>query len=330
MVSFRGPQPSNFVPFTPNKWENFERRKENQGFKNLYIKIVRQSQLLISIDHLPLSSVTNGSLIKLHLFPFLTTLLFALQITARDSQFFSKVTHFDKNSVKETELPNKEAPEVNKPEQQPPFIPETENSYGLYGHHDEYNQVPSTTTNPTSYHPYKTEFENSNNKYYNNDAYNTRFSETGYNNNKDSYEGNQYELSDTKYTEEEYNNNNNKYHNSYQNNNQKYYNNDAANGIYSYNNNNNNYNANNNRYNTYNNNNAVNGYNGERQGMSDTRFLEGGKYFHDVAAEKYNPTNYGDSSREVNTNNWYNNRGGNYNGNQNQQEFEDEHENFEP
>ncbi|RZB65006.1 hypothetical protein D0Y65_041175 [Glycine soja] len=300
MVSFRGPQPSNFVPFTPNKWENFERRKENQGFKNLYIKIVRQSQLLISIDHLPLSSVTNGSLIKLHLFPFLTTLLFALQITVRDSQFFSKVTHFDKDNVKVTELPNKEAPEVNKPEQQPPFIPETM--------------------------AYMTEFENSNNKNYNNDAYNTRFSETSYNNkyyNKDSYEGNQYELSDTKYTEEGYNN---KYHNSYQNN----YNNDAANEKYSYNNNNNkNYNAHNNRYNTYNSN-AVSRYNGERQGISDTRFLEGGKYFYDVGTEMYNPTNYGDSSREVNTNNWYNNRGVNYNGYQNQEEFEDEHENFEP
>ncbi|KAG4949400.1 hypothetical protein JHK84_042859 [Glycine max] len=196
--------------------------------------------------------------------------------------------------------------------------------YGLYGHHDESNQVPSTT--PTSYHPYKTEFENSNNKNYNNDAYNTRFSETSYNNkyyNKDSYEGNQYELSDTKYTEEGYNN---KYHNSYQNN----YNNDAANEKYSYNNNNNkNYNAHNNRYNTYNSN-AVSRYNGERQGISDTRFLEGGKYFYDVGTEMYNPTNYGDSSREVNTNNWYNNRGVNYNGYQNQEEFEDEHENFEP
>lgn len=257
-------------------------------------------------------------------FLFLTTLLFALQITVRDSQFFSKVTHFDKDNVKVTELPNKEAPEVNKPEQQPPFIPETENSYGLYGHHDESNQVPSTT--PTSYHPYKTEFENSNNKNYNNDAYNTRFSETSYNNkyyNKDSYEGNQYELSDTKYTEEGYNN---KYHNSYQNN----YNNDAANEKYSYNNNNNkNYNAHNNRYNTYNSN-AVSRYNGERQGISDTRFLEGGKYFYDVGTEMYNPTNYGDSSREVNTNNWYNNRGVNYNGYQNQEEFEDEHKNFEP
>ncbi|KAL2970888.1 hypothetical protein AAZX31_15G163400, partial [Glycine max] len=162
--------------------------------------------------------------------------------------------------------------------------------YGLYGHHDESNQVPSTT--PTSYHPYKTEFENSNNKNYNNDAYNTRFSETSYNNkyyNKDSYEGNQYELSDT----------------------------------------NKNYNAHNNRYNTYNSN-AVSRYNGERQGISDTRFLEGGKYFYDVGTEMYNPTNYGDSSREVNTNNWYNNRGVNYNGYQNQEEFEDEHENFEP
>ncbi|TKY71736.1 E6 protein [Spatholobus suberectus] len=261
-------------------------------------------------------------------FLFLATLLLPLQITARDSQFFSKVTHFNNNNVKETELPNKEAPETNKPEQQPAFIPETENSYGLYGH-DESNQLPSTTptTTTTSYHPYKTEFEDtnkySNNKYFNNEAYNNK---KYYN--KDAYGGNQYKLSDTKYTEEGYNNN--KYYNSYQNDNQKYYhNNDAANGKYYYNNHNN-YNANNNRY-SYNTNAANNRYNGEKQGMSDTRFLEGGKYFHDIYAEKYNPTNYGDSSRGVNTNNWYNNnRGGNYNGYQNQEEFEDEQENYEP
>ncbi|KAK7412378.1 hypothetical protein VNO78_03834 [Psophocarpus tetragonolobus] len=241
-------------------------------------------------------------------FLFFSALLLPLQITARDSQYFSKVTHLDNNNVKETQLPNKEAPEVNKAEQQPPFIPETENSYGLYGHDDESNQVPSTTT-PSSYHPSNT-----------NDVYNTRFTQTGYNNNnryysKDSYGGNQYELSDTKYNEEGYNN---KYYNSYQNNDQKYYNNDAANDNYYYHNNNNNYNANKDRY------------NGEQQGMSDTRFLEGGRYFHDIYSEKHNPTNYGGSSRQVNTNNWNDNRGANYNGYQNQEEFEGEQENFEP
>ena len=261
-------------------------------------------------------------------FLLFTTLFLALQISARDSQFFSKVSHFDNNNVKETELPNREAPEVNKVDQQPPFVPETENSYGLYGH-DESNQAPSTTTTknaasyttPTSYHPYKTEFEN--NKYFNNDAYNNRFAETGYNNNnnKDSYGGDQDELSDTKYTEEGYNNNYNNYQNNNQkyynnnNDNQKYYNNDAATHKY----NNNNYNGN------------VNRYNGEKQGMSDTRFLEGGRYFHDIYAEEQHPTtNYEDSSKGVDTNYWYNNRGGNYNGHQNQEKFEDEHENFEP
>ncbi|XP_020208252.1 protein E6 [Cajanus cajan] len=235
-------------------------------------------------------------------FLFLTTLVLPLHITARDSQFFSKVTHFNNNNnVKETELPNKEAPEINKPEPQPAFIPETENSYGLYGH-DESNELPSNTPTPTSYHPYKAQFEdptkypNPKNKYYNNDAYNKKFY------NKDAYGGNQYELSDTKYTQEGYNN--------------KYYNNDAANDKYYYNNN---------RY-FHNNNVSDNRYNGEKQGMNDTRFL-GGKYFYDVNAEKEtnNPTYYGESSRGVNTENWHNNTG-----NQNQEEFEDEQENFEP
>ncbi|KAL2341859.1 hypothetical protein Fmac_009799 [Flemingia macrophylla] len=241
-------------------------------------------------------------------FLFLTTLLLPLHITARDSQFFSKVTHFNNNNgVKETQLPNKEAPEINKPEQQPAFIPETQNSYGLYGR-DESNELPSTTP-----HPYKTQFEDPTKypKYYNNDAYNKKFY------NKDAYGGNQYELSDTKYTEEGYNN---KYYDSYHNNHQNFYNNDAANDKY----------YNNNRYFHNNNNVANNRYNGEKQGMSDTRFLEGGKYFHDISMDKetYNPTNFGESSRGVNTDNWHNNRG--YNGYQNQEEFEDEQENFEP
>ncbi|XP_004485829.1 uncharacterized protein [Cicer arietinum] len=251
-------------------------------------------------------------------FLFLTTLLFALQITARDSQFFSKVTHSNNN--KETEIPNKEEPITNKPDQQQPhFIPETENSYGLYGH-DDSDQLPSTTT--ATYHPSKTQFEDTNkynNKYYNNDAYNTKYY------NKDTFENNQNE-----FTDEEYNSMVEK-----QNNDQNYYNNNNnAASERSFHTNNNHYHAANNRY------------NGEKQGMSDTRFLEGGKYFYDVNYEKNNnPTFYSDSFRGMNANNRYNNRGNNYDNNneyynhnkhgsynayKNQEEFEDEQNEFEP
>lgn len=202
-----------------------------------------------------------------------TTLLLPLHTIARDSEFFSKVTHFNK----ETQIPNKEdstTTVTNKPEdQQPPFIPQTENSYGLYGH--ESDHLPTTTAATNS------EFEN-NNKYYNNDAYNTKFY------NKDPFANNQNELSDTKYNEQGYMNYNSMMEK--QNNNERPF----------HNNNNNNY------------------YNVEKQGMSDTRFLEGGKYFHDIYNEKYNPTMYGDSySRGVNTNNWYHHKGNSYNSDNN-------------
>ena len=64
-------------------------------------------------------------------FLFFTTLLSSLQINARDSQFFSKVAHA--NNGEETQLLNKEET-VSKAEQEPVFVPETDNSYGLYGH----------------------------------------------------------------------------------------------------------------------------------------------------------------------------------------------------
>ena len=297
-------------------------------------------------------------------FLFLTTLLLSLQINARDSQFFSKVTHVNNNNnnnVKETELPDNEGP-VNKPEQRPVFIPETENNYGLYGHESGLNPPSTTTptnaattTTTTTYQPYKTESEETNkftnNNYYNNykkDAYSTnqnelsdtRLAGTSYNNNKnyhynkDAYGNKQNELSDTKYTEGGYNSMENQY------NNQKYYyNNNAANDKYYYNNNNN---GANDRY-FYNNDAANNRYNGEKQGLSDTRFMEGGKYFYDVNSEKYNPTPYGGSVRGVNSENWHNNRGylGKNNANsyenkksmegyQNQEVFEDDQEDFEP
>ncbi|XP_057737309.1 protein E6-like [Arachis stenosperma] len=260
---------------------------------------------------------------------FLTTLLLSLEIiNARESQFFSKVT-----SVKETEqLPNKEFPLINNnnnnPQQeQPSFVPETtENSYGLYGH-ETFEHLPPTTTT-TNYKPYNTEFEDtskySNNKYFynhefsNNNDQNEEFMNNNNNYyNKDSYGNYQNELSDTKYTEEGYNS---------MDNHKNYNNNAGSNG------------NNNNRYNP------------ERQGMSDTRFLEGGKYYYDLESEKYNTNNHGEAYRGVvnnhnnnnnndNFNNYnsYNNQGGNayhgnYNSNQNnnQEFFEDEIDDTQP
>ncbi|PQQ19720.1 hypothetical protein Pyn_30441 [Prunus yedoensis var. nudiflora] len=51
-----------------------------------------------------------------------------------------------------------------------------------------------------------------------------------------------------------------------------------------------------------------NNYNVEKQGMSDTRFLENGKYYYDASSENnYNQNQY-ENSRVVDSRNWYNNR----------------------
>ncbi|MED6144788.1 hypothetical protein PIB30_018829 [Stylosanthes scabra] len=256
---------------------------------------------------------------------FFTTLVFSLQANARESQFFSKVPHFN-NNLKETEvvpIPNNEAPV--KKEQVAEFIPETDNSYGLYGHESGLNPPSSTTTTTptTSFEPYKSESEETSNEFTNNNNY--------YSFNKDSYSSKQNELSDARLARNSYSSNNN--YNNY------FYDNTKDDNGFSdkkyteggYNSPMENQNSNNQKY-YYNNNN-----NGERQGLSDTRFMEGGKYFYDVNSDKYNPrARVGVMSSE----NWYNNRGyfGNNNyenrksmeGYQNQDVFEDDQEVFEP
>ncbi|KAK8529587.1 hypothetical protein V6N13_102493 [Hibiscus sabdariffa] len=60
-----------------------------------------------------------------------------------------------------------------------------------------------------------------------------------------------------------------------------------------------------NNYDTVSNYNS-NGYERERQGMSDTRFVEGGKYYYDVKNENYYPNGYEySSSKEASTNEGY-------------------------
>ncbi|KEH30990.1 hypothetical protein MtrunA17_Chr4g0046601 [Medicago truncatula] len=349
-------------------------------------------------------------------FLFLTALSFSLQIHARDSQFFSKVTHVNNNN-NVREVPNNETP-LNKPENQPVFVPETENSYGLYGHDTGLHPPTTTNTNnvdPNTYQSYEktsSHDEINNNKvnnYFNyqqdsdnkypNEVSDTKLTPTSYSSSSNNnYDNNKYssssdDFSNKKFPEEGYNSNENQNNNN--NDNKYFYNNnnkdsssntkfteEGYNSMENRNNNNNKYfynnnnkdsssntkfpeegynsmqNQNNNNYEKYNYNNKVavndkysfksnNNYNnGERQGMSDTRVMEGGKYFYDVnSEEKYNPTFNGDSSKGVvNSENWYNKKGyfgnnnvNNYennknsmNGYQNQEQFEDDQEEFEP
>ncbi|KAK4255542.1 hypothetical protein QN277_008530 [Acacia crassicarpa] len=146
---------------------------------------------------------------------------------------------------------------------------------------------------------------------------------TSFENNNDNHESFKKGFGTKLYSN--YNNNNNKelYRNSYNNNNnQEYYSNDHRtnnyyeDSYYSANNNN----KNNDRYSYKNNNNFYdnnNGYNGgyerKREGMSDTRFVENGKYFYDLnqnhhyEVEGYKPTGRGSTTYTEN-----NNYGGSY------------------
>ncbi|KAG8385517.1 hypothetical protein BUALT_Bualt03G0053500 [Buddleja alternifolia] len=74
------------------------------------------------------------------LFFLLLTLLSSLHTHARDSQFFNKIPSTTTNVV----VPNNKQTQINQQEQQPDFLPDNENSYGLYGH--ESGQLPPSAT----------------------------------------------------------------------------------------------------------------------------------------------------------------------------------------
>ncbi|XVF40447.1 hypothetical protein PTKIN_Ptkin01aG0114300 [Pterospermum kingtungense] len=217
--------------------------------------------------------------------------LFSMQIHARE--FFSKIPSVNNNEKEhesyipdnqKTSLPNREEKTVGKQEQEPRFIPETENGYGLYGH--ESSQLPLSTTNTReTYEPYVTPV-----RYHPDEPYNS-IPESSNNNentryyNKNSYETEERNFGEARFTEKGWSNEENKNNN-----------------------------------------------NGEKKGMSDTRYLENGRYYHDVKAENnYYPNQY-ENSRGVASRNEYNenryNNMGRYN--QNQEEFQENEEDFEP
>ncbi|XP_061979236.1 protein E6-like [Populus nigra] len=240
---------------------------------------------------------------------FLT--IFSKQIHARESQFFSKVgattaspstTTINNNNVQDKTLPSKEEESFNKQELDPAFIPDTQNGYGLYG--QESSQFPTTTKlanapyTTATYQPYKTQTQTQETyTNYPTDSTTTTTTNNHYNNN--AYEEQQQNFGETSLQESEYTNmgnqNSNKYYNGANSNNNKYYN-----GANSYN-------------------------NDEKQGMSDTRYLEHGKYYYDVNNENsnYYPNQYQQNSRNnYNTRGYYNNNNnyntrGYYNNNEN-------------
>ncbi|KAG6777077.1 hypothetical protein POTOM_016878 [Populus tomentosa] len=201
------------------------------------------------------------------LFLFLLT-IFSKQIHARESQFLSKVsattatpstTTINNNNVQDKTLPSKEEESFNKQELDPALIPDTQNSYGLYG--QESFQFPTTTKlvnapyTTTTYQPYKTQTQTQ--ETYTNYPTDSTTTNNHYNNN--AYEEQQQNFGETSLQESEYTNMGN------QNNNKHY------NGANSYN-------------------------NDEKQGMRATRYLNG-KYYYDVNNEDSNSRNNNNNSK---------------------------------
>lgn len=258
-----------------------------------------------------------------------------VHVHARESKFFSKVTN--ENNAKEV-LPTKEHEEpLNKPEQEPNFIPQNQQNsggYGLYGH--ESGQLPPTTTTTTEKLPYNTETENSYNKefnpssnngqYYNNDAYvnpesysnsnngqyynnygygtnprprgtgDTKFMNKAYDNN-DAYVARPQGMSDTRFMNKVYrpyttpiNNEDNYFNGGNMYNNRLHGIGETKLGV-------------------------TNGNINEKQGMSDTRFMENGRYYYDLNSESnynLNDNNVNENSRRFDSRNEYYNNRGNY------------------
>ncbi|XVF25754.1 hypothetical protein REPUB_Repub13aG0240900 [Reevesia pubescens] len=245
---------------------------------------------------------------------------FSMQIHARE--FFSKIPSVNNNEKETTtipetreqehetfipvtnqkaSLPNREEQSTfGKQEQEPRFIPETQNGYGLYGH-ESGNQLPPSTTTKETYEPYVTPV-----RYHPDEPYNSIPEKSSNNNNNkntyyynkvNAYETEQQNLGEAMFTEKGWSTKENQ---------------------------------NNNNYYKYNGNNGYN--NGEKQGMSDTRYLENGRYYYDVKSENNYYPNQFENSRGVASRNEFNenryNNMGRYN--QNQEEFEENEEDFDP
>ncbi|XP_042488229.1 protein E6-like [Macadamia integrifolia] len=195
-------------------------------------------------------------------FLFLLFLLSSIQIHARESQFFSKVTRVNSSSTttnnnnsnaateeKETHELTPESTEEpsHAQEEEPSFTPQNQNGYGLYGHGSEQfssNSVNDAYYTPSNF-PQKTHTQ----------QYQQKSFSTGYPTNYIGYDTKQQAKTDTSYVDTAYLNNYNGYATKQQRKSDTSYVDMAY----------------------------LNNYNGnemKQQGMSDTRFLENGKYYY--------------------------------------------------
>ncbi|KFK24422.1 hypothetical protein AALP_AAs55026U000100 [Arabis alpina] len=198
------------------------------------------------------------------LFFFLTFLLFSTQINARDSYSFGKFQRETPKDQNPNNVPIQTNDTNEQEDQNPAFIPQTGNGFGLYGHETTYNNNNNEELNDKKYD------ENVN--------YDDTFSTPSLSQTQESYKN--YRENYPKTTESYYDNN------------------DKDTSYYE---NSNGYDGTVNRERE-----AYKGYsnNGERQGMSDTRYMSNGKYYYDLDDERnhglfyqkqnynYNPTGY--------------------------------------
>ncbi|XP_041995925.1 protein E6-like [Salvia splendens] len=237
---------------------------------------------------------------KLSIF-LLLSLFSSLHTHARESQFFNKIPSTTATTTN-TEVPTNQ--------QDPTFLPDNDNSYGLYGH--ESGQNPPSTTE---------EFKQPPNKYlpknYNPVAYVTQ-PESDLND------------SPASFTEERTfsTNPNNNYYNGEQNSYNNFYNGEQ-NSFYnqqqqqqeqtefkSYRNPASNYNG-------------GSSFNRQPQGMSDTRVVEHGKYYYDTNSERFSRSHPYETLRgarqqnEFNNRNFYGSNAYEFNGD-NQDQFQDD------
>ncbi|KAJ0259819.1 E6-like protein [Hirschfeldia incana] len=240
-------------------------------------------------------------------FVFLALTLFSTQINARDSYSFGKS---QREYPKEQNPNNLQTNETSEQEDQnPPFMPQTENGYGLYGQEATYNS---------------NEDQFKNKKYDENVNYDDSFSTPSLSETQESFKtyGDNYPKTTESYDE------NNKDSSFYENSNgygpekrekeayKGYYSNNVERQRMSDKSNYEN-NKDSSYYENYNGyepekveKEAYKGYrnNVERQGMSDTRFMANGKYYYDLDDDRnhgrfyqkhyynYNPTNYNEDS----------------------------------
>ncbi|KAL8192112.1 hypothetical protein R6Q57_028061 [Mikania cordata] len=225
------------------------------------------------------------------------TLTLSSTIHARESQFFNRFS-------------NKEFQPLNTNQQQPEFIPQTQDSasYGLYGHQS--GQLPpSTTVNnnnlpanlPENYNPvaYTTPIHSSTqdipDEFKDTQTYSQQQDEfTGSNNDGNMYKYEKQGFDDARFMETQdgekqgrYNQDEDMYNSQMQGMGETKYESTSNN---------------------------ANTYNSEKQGMSDTRYLENGKFYYDVNMKNFND-NANMNTRGFSSRNEYNTQGQGYFGN---------------